>query len=171
MKKDIRTKIKVATLHKSIRNSFSEIDTIQETDVPQFNSSTKVKLNVDTDVLLDTHDIETSIDRLYKHFTSNLSDKFASDVLFLIYEYLNILDENKSLTLTDEQYRTWLNSNNVQYITTKQFQVLFGLTARQQKEQRIKLHDPLPYTQLGESTNILYNRLEVQKWFENYKKK
>ena len=57
-----------------------------------------------------------------------------------------------------------------EYITTKQFEEMFGLTSVQQKGLRSKIHDPLPYTVTNGKT-ILYNEIEVSKWFENYKKK
>lgn len=57
-----------------------------------------------------------------------------------------------------------------EYITTKQFEEMFGLTSVQQKGLRSKIHDPLPYTVTNGKT-ILYNEIEVSKWFENYKRK
>jgi len=102
-----------------------------------------------------------------------LNDSDYSDrklLLVILFNNIFLEDENKSLTLTDKQYKEWLNTNNQQYITSKQFEVLFGLTSRQQKQLRSRLHDRLPSYQVGENTNILYDRSVVSKWLENYKK-
>ncbi len=114
---------------------------------------------------------DLSIDELIKyHLEHNDTLKFKT--LLVLYKFLELQDENKMLTLTDEQYKAWLQTSNLnQYITTKQFSILYGLSANQQKGLRQKITDPLLHLKLNETSNILYNRLEVEKWLENYKGK
>lgn len=90
------------------------------------------------------------------------------ETYLLIYSYIELEDENKKLKLTDKQYKNWLETSSNQYITTKQFEILYGLSSRQQKSLRNKINDELPSFKLTDTSNILYNRLDVEKWLENY---
>ena len=56
------------------------------------------------------------------------------------------------------------------YINTNQFEERFGLSKAQQKGLRSKIDDPLPCT-ITNGKTILYDPVEVEKWFENYKGK
>lgn len=102
------------------------------------------------------------------NFHLNNHDKNKFKTLLVLYKCLELENENKSLTLTKEQYETWLESEENQYITTKQFEILYGLSARQQKGLRSKIEDPLPHFKFTENSNILYIRIDVEKWLENY---
>jgi hypothetical protein len=42
---------------------------------------------------------------------------------------LDLEDENKTLTLTDEQYKTWLEID-IFHINTKRFFILFNITEK-----------------------------------------
>ena len=111
-----------------------------------------------------------SINNLLEHHTK-YKDKNSTDTFLVLFRCIELEDENKKLTLTDEQYKTWLESKETQYITTKQFEILYGLSSRQQKGLRTKINDPLPCVKLLENSNILYNRYEVEKWLDNYQGK
>ena len=111
-----------------------------------------------------------SINNLLEYHTK-YKDKNSTDTFLVLFRCIELEDENKKLTLTDEQYKTWLESKETQYITTKQFEILYGLSSRQQKGLRTKINDPLPCVKLLENSNILYNRYEVEKWLENYQGK
>lgn len=111
-----------------------------------------------------------SINNLLEHHTK-YKDRNSTDTFLVLFRCIELEDENKKLTLTDEQYKTWLESKETQYITTKQFEILYGLSSRQQKGLRTKINDPLPCVKLLENSNILYNRYEVEKWLENYQGK
>lgn len=112
--------------------------------------------------------IELIMNNLLIHYSEN-HNEYSSQILLLIFSYLAIEDENKRLTLTKEQYDTWLKTNK-QFLTTRQFEIIYGLSPRQQKEQRQKINDPLPSFKLGDNKNILYDRNICDKWFENYRK-
>lgn len=115
-------------------------------------------------------DYNKSITNLIEQHTK-YKDKNSTDTLLILFKYIELEDENKKLTLTDEQYNTWLESNTSQYINTKQFEILYALSSRQQKGLRAKINDPLPCIKLFENSNILYDRYEVEKWLENYRGK
>lgn len=118
----------------------------------------------------DNIDYNKSMNNLLEYHTK-YKDKNSTDTLLIVFRFIELEDENKKLTLTDEQYKTWLESKETQYITTKQFEILYGLSSRQQKGLRTKINDPLPCVKLLENSNILYNRYEVEKWLENYQGK
>lgn len=117
---------------------------------------------------IDDIDTKKSLNELLEYHLGH-NDKNKTNSLIVILSYIEIEDENKKLTLTDQQYHTWLETSNTnQYITTKQFEILYGLSSRQQKGLRSKISDHLPFFKLSENANVLYNRLEVENWFENY---
>lgn len=118
----------------------------------------------------DNIDYNKSMNNLLEYHTK-YKDKNSTDTLLIVFRFIELEDENKKLTLTDEQYKTWLESKETQYITTKQFEILYGLSPRQQKGLRTKINDPLPCIKLSENSNVLYNRYEVEKWLENYQGK
>jgi hypothetical protein len=60
--------------------------------------------------------------------------------------------------LKNEEYIKLLQ--NAEYLNVKMFEDLFGIKKEKQKAMRSRLHDPLPYTQAGDNTNILYKREE-----------
>ncbi len=67
-----------------------------------------------------------------------------------------------------EKYKFHLKG--LEHLSVKQFEILFGMKPDAQKAYRSRVHDPLPYIQLKYGATILYNRVQVTKWFENYKK-
>ena len=56
-------------------------------------------------------------------------------------------------------------------ITVKDFEKLYSISEEAQRRLRTRLphNDPLPYTQIEKRGNILYDCVEIEKWFENYK--
>lgn len=101
------------------------------------------------------------------HINSNHPDKLQA--LLTAFNYIDMEDENKRLTLTEEQYSTWLNSNPTK-INSKQFEILYGINKRKQQELRSHLNDPLPSYQLQENGSHYYDRETVEKWLDNYKR-
>lgn len=123
--------------------------------------------NIDLDNINYSNSVNTLLEQHTKY-----KNRFSTDTLLVLYRYIELEDENKKLTLTDEQYQAWLETSNLnQYITTKQFNILYGLSPTQQKSLRQRLNDPLPYYKLSDKANILYSRIEIEKWFENFHQK
>lgn len=89
-------------------------------------------------------------------------------VLVTAYFALELYYVTAKSTLTQKKYITTLQHS--QYLNVKSFEDLFGMKPDKQKSLRSKLHDPLPYFQVGDKTLILYNTEDVCKWMENYKK-
>ena len=59
------------------------------------------------------------------------------------------------------------NINDKEFISVKEFTILYGYSAAWQSQKRSKIHDPLP--RVSEGTNkILYSSIAIKKWFENY---
>ena len=65
--------------------------------------------------------------------------------------------------LTTHQYRFHLEG-------LEQFETLFTMKPDAQKHYRSRVNDRLPCEQLKYGSRILYNRIDVTKWFENHKK-
>lgn len=114
-------------------------------------------------------DIGITLEKLYAYNINNHTET-STLTLYLIVQYIELEDENKRLTLTKDQYDTWLKTDK-QFINTNNFEIIYGLSPAQQKRQRNKINDPLPYIKLSDTSNVLYKRDEVDKWFENYKRK
>ena len=84
-------------------------------------------------------------------------------------QILEVEDKNKRLTLTDEQYKTWLETD-IKHINTEQFEILYGINKRKQAELRSFRQDFLPSFQIDGKGKHYYNKLEVDKWLSNYKR-
>lgn len=82
---------------------------------------------------------------------------------------LKLEDKNKKLTLTDEQYKTWLETD-VALINPKQFEILYGINIRNQTKLRSHIKDPLPSFQLHGKGTHYYDRKKIENWLDNYKR-
>lgn len=78
-------------------------------------------------------------------------------------------DDIKKVELTEEQYKTWLETD-IFYITTEQFEILYGMNKQKQASLRSHIRDPLPSFQVHGKGKHYYNKLEVDKWLSNYKR-
>ena len=101
------------------------------------------------------------------HINKNEPTKLIA--LMTAFKCLDLEDEVKKLTLTDEQYKTWLETD-ITHINTKQFEILFGITERKQAELRSWQKDHLPSFQIDGKGKHYYNKLEVMNWLDNYKR-
>ena len=103
----------------------------------------------------------------------NISENIDFETQLVILKCLELEDKVQALTLTSEQYNTWLSTSAI-FINTKQFSTLYGLSATQQRGLRAKTTDPLPIYKIpndnsnNSNTPILYDRKEVEKWLANY---
>lgn len=158
--------IKEFDLNNTLKSIYDDKDKFNECADKQINIEQK-RLETSLSFNINNIDYSLHLNSILKHHI-NHKTRFSTDILIIIYRYIELEDENKKLTLTDKQYKTWLESNYSQYITTKQFEILYGLTATQQKGLRTRLNDSLPYIKLFDNSNILYDRNEVEKWLENY---
>ena len=161
---------KIKELDKNNVIEFDNDETQKLTELAtQYHDTQLKRVKSIKNIDLNNIDYSNSINNLLEQHTK-FQDRFSTDTLIVVYRCIELEDENKKLTLTDEQYRAWLETSNLnQYITTKQFSILYGLSANQHKSLRQRLNDPLPCYKPSENSNILYNRLEVEKWFENFK--
>ena len=100
---------------------------------------------------------------------SELSIELLVDKAELIIKEQELEDKNKRLTLTDKQYKTWIDTD-VYYITTEQLETLYGITKQKQAGLRSHIKDPLPSFQLHGKGKHYYNKVEVDKWLSNYKR-
>lgn len=101
------------------------------------------------------------------HKDKNREDKTIA--LMTAFRCLDLEDENKKLTLTDEQYRTWLDTD-IFHINTKQFAILYNISEKKQAELRSHRQDHLPSFQIDGKGRHYYNKKEVDNWLENYKR-
>lgn len=119
----------------------------------------KINLHIATDIFVN----ETIT--IFTH-RENSSERTAA--LMCAYLALEYRDYILKKELDHEQYLETLKTLKI--INVSQFEILFGMKSKKQQALRNKIHDPLPYYQMGENTNILYNREIVEKWMENYTK-
>lgn len=122
-------------------------------------------LNIDEKL---TNQITKPLDSLIEHSINNESEE-KTMTLIVCFKCIDLENENKKLTLTDEQYKTWLETD-ITHINTEQFETLYGISQRKQKDLRSHLKDPLPSFQLHGKGKHCYNKMEVEKWLENYKR-
>jgi len=54
-------------------------------------------------------------------------------------------------------------------ITVKEFEELYSIGEEAQRKLRKRMKDPLPFVQIVERGNVLYDCEEIGKWIENYK--
>lgn len=113
------------------------------------------------------------VNSLINHHTKGNTQNTTDDRLIALltaYKCLELEDEVKRLTLTKEQYTNWL-STDVQRITTKQFEVLYGINLRKQAQLRSRIQNPLPsYKDKELGNKHLYDKAEVDVWLSNYKR-
>jgi hypothetical protein len=123
------------------------------------------RLKLDDISINDINKTQAFNDLLDYYLKHNAKNK--TNILIMLYSNMILEDENKKLTLTDKQYKSWLESNAKQYITTSQCEILFGLSKKQQQSLRSKIRDSLEYIQLDKKS-ILYDRVVIEKYLENY---
>lgn len=77
-----------------------------------------------------------------------------------------IIELANKLKKQEEQIPIWKKD----YITPKEFELLYGMSEETQRRLRGRHKDKLEAIQLTERGNILYERKDVEKFFENFKK-
>jgi len=95
----------------------------------------------------------------YSHtHNTELAEKISSleNIIIDMSIQIKSLVENASLTQKDK-------------ITVKEFQKFYSISEEAQRKLRKRMKDPLPFIQINERGNVLYDYKEVEKWFENYK--
>lgn len=98
------------------------------------------------------------------HSLTNLDERA------LFNEYQKTLDE--AIELNFKQHRPQIfflsvaDMKQKDYITVKEFETLYGYGASWQKQQRSKIHDPLPRVS-EHGKKILYNHKQIKEWLEN----
>ncbi len=55
-------------------------------------------------------------------------------------------------------------------ISVKEFEVMYSITEETQRQLRGRRKDSLPFVQLKERGNVLYDVKVIDKWMENYEK-
>lgn len=123
--------------------------------------------------------IQDTIDSIYNMNLEELSDLQIQEMMRSLnalditvkqrIQILELEDKNKRLTLTDEQYKTWLETD-IFYINTEQFEILYGINKRKQAELRSYRKDFLPSFQIDGKGKHYYNKKEVENWLSNHKR-
>lgn len=133
----------------------------------EYKSTYVYKMSLVLDEAL-TKQITEPINSLIEyHLNNDKEDKLFA--LITAIKCLELEDEVKRLTLTKEQYNTWLETDLI-HINTEQFEVLFGMPLRKQTELRSFRQDPLPSFQIDGKGKHYYNKEEVTKWLDNYRR-
>lgn len=115
-----------------------------------------------------TKQITETLDSLIEHSINNNAEE-KTMALIVCFKYIDLENENKKLTLTDKKYRAWLGSD-ITHINTEQFEILYGMTQRKQAQLRSHIKDCMPSFQIYGKGKHYYNKQEVAKWLENYKR-
>ncbi|MDO9305082.1 MAG: hypothetical protein Q7T77_07105 [Sulfuricurvum sp.] len=91
-----------------------------------------------------------------------------NSLYILIYESMldNVISLNKLLEKPNKKLLEIDQIRQKEFITVKEFEILFGYSSQWQAQRRSKLHDPLPRA-TENKRKILYNTEEVRKWIEN----
>lgn len=120
---------KIKELDKNNVIEFDDDETKKLTELAtQYHDTQLNRVKSIKNIDLNNIDYSNSINNLLEQHTK-FQDRFSTDTLIVVYRCIELEDENKKLTLTDEQYRAWLETSNLnQYITTKQFSILYGLS-------------------------------------------
>ena len=99
---------------------------------------------------------------VYVKYENNSTDELKTKVESL--ENI-IIDISKKLM---EQAAT-IPLSNKKMINIKEFEEVYSIAEEAQRKFRKRMNDPLPFIQIVERGSVLYDRKEVEKWFENYK--
>ena len=93
--------------------------------------------------------------------------KFVSDFDVSLIKLNNMLEveEQNSHIKEIEKEMTILNMKKV--LTVKELTARYHISASSQKNYRNRIHNRLPYSQIGVGGNVKYNADEVQAWLEN----
>ncbi|WP_434658224.1 hypothetical protein [Sulfurimonas sp. NW9] len=79
------------------------------------------------------------------------------DMVKLTASLLNIKEQLPSENILDKKL-----------ISVKEFEATYSIAEESQRKLRGRLKDPLPFVQLQERGNILYNVKTIDSWMENY---
>ena len=149
----------ISTRLKEVLQKEDEVLELFDTESPLHEYTKEVNKKLIDEVL---HPVDALIEY---HVNSNHPDKVIA--LRTALKYLELEDKDKVSTLTDEQYKQYLETGII-HITTKQFTSLYNMTADKQKRLRGRRNDKLPHYSIN--NKILYRKEEVDEWIENYKK-
>ena len=78
----------------------------------------------------------------------------------------NVISLNKLLEKPNKKLLEIDQIRQKEFITTKEFEKLYGYSVQWQTQKRSNIHDPL-LTVSGKNKKILYNTDEVKKWLDN----
>jgi len=99
---------------------------------------------------------------VYVNYEHNSTDELKTKVESL--ETI-IIDISKKLM----EQATTIPLSNKKMINIKEFEEVYSIAEEAQRKFRKRMNDPLPFIQIVERGSVLYDRKEVEKWFENYK--
>ena len=100
--------------------------------------------------------------KIYVNYEENSTDELKTKIDSL---EIILIDMSKKLR---EQLDV-IPISDKKMITVKDFEMVYSIGEEAQRKLRKRMRDPLPYIQLAERGNVLYNCKEVEKWLENYK--
>ena len=90
-----------------------------------------------------TNELKTKIDKL-ENIIIDISKK--------------LMEQSSSISIADKKM-----------ITVRDFEELYSISEEAQRKLRKRINDPLPFVQIVEGGNVLYDCNEIGKWLENYK--
>ena len=96
--------------------------------------------------------------------------KYVSDFDITLIKLNNMLEleEQNSHIKEIEKEMTILNMKKI--LTVREVTARYGISASSQKNYRNRIHDRLPYSQIGVGGNVKYKVNELESWLENQKK-
>lgn len=95
----------------------------------------------------------------YQHnSTAELKTKIDNLENIIIDISKKLMEQSSSIPISDKKM-----------ITVKDFEELYSISEEAQRKLRKRIKDPLPFIQIIERGNVLYDCKEIGKWFENYK--
>ncbi len=114
------------------------------------------------DNLIEYEDLLHQHEEFVQEYTENpnneLFDKIGNLERILLAMVKNQTNNTKTVPISQKKL-----------ISVKEFENLYSIGEEAQRKLRKRMKDPLPYVQLMERGNVLYECKEVEKWFENYK--
>ena len=115
--------------------------------------------------LLEAENKIVEYQEVYVNYQHNSTDELRTKIESLGQIIVDLADKLK-------EQANQIPISEKKLITVKEFERLYSIAEGTQEtlRGRRKINDPLPYTQITPRGTILYNCVEVDKWFENYKK-
>ncbi len=102
----------------------------------------------------------------YQHTYSNIWEEFHSRFDKTLVELNALLETNDQLDEVLEIEKKMQEIKSKKFITTSQFELLYGYGTDWQKNKRSKTKESLPYIQEYSGATIRYDVKEVENWFD-----